>query len=412
MASIKKRNSGWQARLRVNKNGKLISISKQGFRTKKEATIWANKQEVKDYNGETVLESDQSLPDYFINWFHLYKEDSLRSATKRRYKETYRVLINYWGKTPLKDITYDKYQIFLKSFGQDHAKATVSKIHSQTRASIRAALRTGKIARDFTEEATVYGKPGKTEEEKYLEADDMIKLLDYCRKDLRISTVTKIMITTALYTGLRIEEVGALTWDKVDFKHKRLQVTRAWDYANRGGFMPTKNESSIRTIDINDDLIDQLTKWKEIQTDYFLEHHKQNRFDLVQHRSPHADKNEPDPTNLIFLNDRQNIVGSDGTRMLLMRLSKKVKDGGLGIKRVTFHGLRHTHASYLIAQGVSVYYISKRMGHASVSVTLDTYSHLLRSLSDEESNKTTQVLDNIFGSNQSENKLKKEKCVT
>ena len=79
------------------------------------------------------------------------------------------------------------------------------------------------------------------------------------------------MITTALYTGLRIEEVGALTWDKIDLNEKRLTVSRAWDYANHGGFMPTKNESSQRTIDINQELVKQLKSWKLIQSSYFEE---------------------------------------------------------------------------------------------------------------------------------------------
>lgn len=396
MASITRRNTGWQARLRVNQGGVLKPISKQGFRTKKEAKIWANSQEINDFNGDTVIQSMQSLPDYFINWFHLYKESSLRSATRKRYKETYRVLIGYWQDTPLKNITFDKYQKFLKDFGKNHAKATVSKVHSQTRASIRAAVRTGKLHRDFTEAATVYGQPGKTEEEKYLEKDDMLKLLAYCGKDLRISAASKIMITTALYTGLRIEEVGALTWDKIDLNEKRLTVSRAWDYANHGGFMPTKNESSQRTIDINQELVNQLKSWKLIQSSYFEENGLSNCYDLEQNRSTHYKDDEEDPTNLVFLNDRQNIVGSNGVGNLLRKLADPKSQGGLGIKKVTFHALRHTHASFLISEGVSIYYISKRLGHASISVTLDTYSHLLRSLSDKESNKTIAILDHVF----------------
>ena len=65
----------------------------------------------------------------------------------------------------------------------------------------------------------------------------------------------------------------------------------------------------------------------------------------------------------------------------------KVYCNNLGIKEITSHALRHTHCSYLLAKGISIYYISKRLGHKNISVTTEVYSHLLEETYKEEDEK-------------------------
>ncbi len=50
------------------------------------------------------------------------------------------------------------------------------------------------------------------------------------------------------------------------------------------------------------------------------------------------------------------------------------------MKRIPFHGLRHTHATLLLKEGVNVKVVSERLGHANISITLDTYAHVLPSM--------------------------------
>ncbi|WP_026314346.1 tyrosine-type recombinase/integrase [Allofustis seminis] len=65
------------------------------------------------------------------------------------------------------------------------------------------------------------------------------------------------------------------------------------------------------------------------------------------------------------------------------------------IKRITFHGLRHTHASILLHKKIPIEYISKRLGHASTSITFDTYSHLTKEFEEQENEKTVTFLNQI-----------------
>jgi integrase len=64
-------------------------------------------------------------------------------------------------------------------------------------------------------------------------------------------------------------------------------------------------------------------------------------------------------------------------------------------KQITFHGLRHTHASYLISNGANISYVSKRLGHKNIAVTMEVYSHLLQDAQQSEDKKAMQLLDNI-----------------
>lgn len=64
-------------------------------------------------------------------------------------------------------------------------------------------------------------------------------------------------------------------------------------------------------------------------------------------------------------------------------------------KPVSFHGLRHTHASILLYKKVSIYYVSERLGHEDIQTTLKTYAHILKELRIEDETKTTEVLEEL-----------------
>lgn len=369
MAQIIKRQNGYSVREFYMYKGKKKSKNQGGFKTKKEAQNYAIELDHKKLNHELMAETEDSFADYFIEWFKNYKEPKLAYATALRYLNTHHEVIKYFGNRRMKDITYDDYQKVINEYAKTHALGTVKKFHSQSHTAVKAAVRRDLLKKDFTIGAELSGLAGKDEELKYLEIEDMHKLLNYCSKNIRLDKVSKVMIVTALYTGMRLAEVGGLTWDCVDFKNHKITINKTYDYLKGGGFKPTKNKSSNRTIDINIELVTILKQLHSIQGEYFLAHGIKNL------------------NNYVFLNNRQNIISSNGAKHELKHLSDLLK-----IKAVTFHALRHTHASFLIAKGVSIYYISKRLGHSSITVTLDVYSHLLKNFADDESEKALTAL--------------------
>lgn len=96
--------------------------------------------------------------------------------------------------------------------------------------------------------------------------------------------------------------------------------------------------------------------------------------------------------NMEGVGDNEAIFGSLITynSMVNYYLTKACKKAN--VPRITFHGLRHTHASYLIAQGVSIQSVANRLGHADTTTTQQTYIHLLKKLEMQDNKKIRELM--------------------
>lgn len=373
MASIQKLDKSWQVRLSYMENGRRVRVNKAGFSTKSAARAWATAKEAEiQKNGSSKI-SKQTVTEYFDDWYKTFKEPRLAPATQRRYMATETVLNDYFGNRALNSIDYDDYQKFINYLAKTHAIASVQKVHSQFRAAIRKAYQMGKVHADFTEGAELSGLPGKTQKEKYLDLDDMQRLLNYALDNITdITNVANAMIATALLTGMRYEEVIGLTWDCVGFDDHTVKINKVWYYVDNR-FGPTKNAPSNRTIKVGSQLILMLKVWRKIVDEFMLRNN---------YRNPH---------NFVFYSRYCHVVSATDVNTVL----KKLYLNHIISKRITFHGLRHTHASYLISKGVSVQYVSQRLGHKNTVVTQTTYAHLFKTKQTNEENKTVDLLQEL-----------------
>ena len=159
-------------------------------------------------------------------------------------------------------------------------------------------------------------------------------------------------------TGLRRGELLALRWDDVDLKGKTITVQRT---LTKGGpnaiFSPTKTRSGYRVVEISDVLVSVLRG-----------HRRQQREHRLLLGSIWIENN------LVWPSE----CGTAMTPSVLHRHFKKLLEAAELSKGTRFHDLRHTHASLLLASGTtSLKLIQERLGHSSITITADTYSHLL-----------------------------------
>lgn len=381
MATIKKQDNKYLVRIPYKENGKWKSL-KRTFRTKPKAQAYVLEMEVKKANNVPIAQAEQTFPEYFNNWYETYKEPKIAPATKLRYKDSYRLILLNFSGIKLTEMTRSIYQQFINEFGQVHSVASVKKFHSHMRAAVTDAYADGLIPRDFTHNISIIGQAGKPEDDKYLDMVDMEKLAADMQTNPSPLMISHAMIVTSLQTGMRLAEVAALTEKDFYPKFNRIVVNKTWNYLAKEHFIstgdhpeidfkPTKNKQSNRTIDISPELTQFL------QTVILIQH------ELNSNENPYQ---------LLFLNNRGGIPTSDSLRHVLERACVR-----LGLDHViTFHGLRHTHASYLLAKGVKIEYISKRLGHASIATTLRTYTHLLAETKDDEAQHATEVLSQLF----------------
>ncbi|QFR66473.1 tyrosine-type recombinase/integrase [Furfurilactobacillus rossiae] len=297
-----------------------------------------------------------------MEWYEIFEEPKLAPATKKWYMNSAKIIKKYFGKEPMTHISRARYQRFLNDFGKTHAIKSASKVDSHIKMAVRSAVDDGLIPSNFTAHTSMSGHAGKSAEEKYIDGASMWRLIKRCEQTPDIHHISQVMILTALFTGFRIAEVAGLQWQDLDQINNTLSVTKTYDWTT-GGFKPTKNAQSKRTIAVVQELVDNLNKLHASQT------------------------NIDNPNNLMFIGENPKVPSSNGANHVLRELLTELDIH----PTITFHGLRHTHASYLLANDVSIYEISERLGHKDYTTTLKIYSHMQKEMKLRETKKGLQA---------------------
>lgn len=375
--SITQENTGkWRYRVYYYDNqGIRHAKSKRGYArqavAKRDAQILASELE----QGANMLDREVGFVNYFEEWLTRYKRGKHAKVTENRYDYFKAALKDFFGVAKLKDITLDRWQDFINSYGKTHAKDTVRKINAYVRGMVKAAINNQILNRDFTQGVEFVGKTAKDPGLKFLELPFLKKLKDLVYKTANFQANTSYAIAVGLGTGMRYSEVVGLTWADVDFKNQQLNIDKTWDYHFGQGLMPTKTPSSVRVIDMPDDLTQLLKKLKKEQTEAFMA------------------QGYRDPLNLVFRSTRHLVPTDAATNKMLKSYQTKIQVPAQ--KQITFHGLRHDHVAYLASQNVDIYYISRRLGHKDVSMTLRIYEHMFKKAEAKQVKKTLKALDNL-----------------
>lgn len=158
------------------------------------------------------------------------------------------------------------------------------------------------------------------------------------------------------YTGLRQGEALALKWSDIDFENKKITVDKtATRIKEKQTLQTPKTKNSKRVISIDPTTLSILKSWKKDQIKIYFRNGKHFEGD----------------DNFIFTNQRADWVHIHNFIPYFKRFIADHK-----LKPITPHGLRHTHASLLFSAGVEPKNISDRLGHSTVQITLDLYTHI------------------------------------
>lgn len=358
MAVFVKRGKTYMARIPIKKDGKYNYKSKSGFRTKAEAQAWATEQETLINNGSiSLLAKDQLLSDYFAEWVDIYKQD-VATSTHVWHSRVEAYIKELLPEVTVKQLTRPMAQKFFNELGNRYSHETVSKVKAQLHQAIKNAIYDGLIAKDPIDGIKVTGKDGKNRELKFLEEPQMMALMGTIQDiEPEKRSASDMMILLGINTGARYEELAGLTWR--DIHDSSISINKSWGEKDHQ-IQPTKTVSSNRTITVVPELIQDFYKWSPV--------------------------NAHEPSDFVF-GTKQPITSAAANKRL-KALQIEIKSP----KIITFHGLRHTHASWLLAHGVDIQYVSARLGHKNVGMTLKTYTHLLANLQNAEDEKSLKLL--------------------
>jgi len=167
----------------------------------------------------------------------------------------------------------------------------------------------------------------------------------------------------ALHTGLRLGELLGLRWEDVDLERGHVRVRRSLQHlpGQEREFREPKTARGRRTIPLGATAISVLERLRRRQIEERL-------------ASGPGYKNEA----LVLATSVGTPLNGGNVRRAFYRITSR-----LGLAPLRFHDLRHTHATLLLARGVHPKVVSERLGHASIGLTLDTYSHVLPNLQEE-----------------------------
>lgn len=359
---IRKTKTSYRARYFVSdENGKRIQKGKS-FDRYKDARDFLYKTE-HQLRESTYIEPSKTLIKNFLNdWLTLVSND-LAPNTVRGYKKNIEHASKCIGHIEVQSLTPAHIRKMYSYLGSNESKPTLSGT------SLLYIHRTLHRAFSMAEENRIINQnpfrlvdaPKKSKYNyEFYDSEEVKKLIE-CIQDSKYY----IPIILAVTRGMRRNEILGLRWQDVDFNKRKIYIRHSIYWENgKWSLGNTKSNDSSRTIPLSDKLIHDLKEQKRNQKKYmelFWSDYYKSDF-ICTH--------------------------NDGTLIKPRGLSKAFADllKKHNLKHIRFHDLRHTAASLMLQEGIAMKVISDILGHSSISITADLYSHVLDDMKKEAAN--------------------------
>ena len=348
MASYEKRGKKTRVVVSVTEGTVRKKVSRT-FATKKEAQKWAVKMEAERNDGINIAGSSLTYAEYCEQWVHDFKIDNVKPITAKMYLSHIKTIKNIFGSITLSQLSHAVLQHTLDEYGENKQTSTVNALLVTIKASLKDALYDGYIPRDIFSRVKPHGKKERPERVKALSAAQFEKLQAYLFNNAH--DINNLCILTMLETGIRVGECLALNYNDVNTLFDTISVTKTYS-SDLHTITKPKTKTSVRNIKVTHELAQMLT----------------NRLDRRNYER--------------FFN------------MTIFPVGRHLKEllDYLDLPQITVHGLRHSHASYLLYKGVSINYVSARLGHANTAITQLVYAHMLPEEQTNEAEKAVELL--------------------
>ncbi|MDZ5757531.1 site-specific integrase [Carnobacterium maltaromaticum] len=342
-------------------------IGKRKFISEKEAyrDLLTVQEQVEKGNFKAIENNKLTIKEYCYVWLESQQSKNRSINTIRGAKTTIELhIIPRIGHLKIQAISRFEYErLFLEDLLKTTSARSVETHHKRFMAIINSAVKNEIILAnkfkgfnfsDYEVENIKNKYFSKKEAAKFL---NKLELLDYRKK-----TVFYLLFST----GMRKGELLALRWQDIDLKKGEIDISRT-----RGDqkISTPKTKSSIRKIQIDSSTIEMLNKYKMNERKFLLSNgEKLNETDLF------ATNRYGNPISYCGITEQFRLFCNDND-----------------LPYITLHGLRHTHATLLLEANANIKYISRRLGHKNIEITLNTYSHVLI----EKELETAEIFSNV-----------------
>lgn len=368
---IKRGDNTWLVRIFTGRDS-------QGKRRYLNKTIRGNKKDANSYLSNTLAAISTgtfvepvklSVDEYLNKWLEMAAKPRLRERTFDDYFEKlYRYVRPIIGSQKLADVrSLDVQSVYSAMAGRNLSPRTIRYTHAILNSAFKQAVRWNMLQRNPCEGVELPRMERK--EMQALSPEEVSRFLTSAAED-----DFNALFAFAVATGMRPEEYLSLKWSDLDLEGRTVTVTRTLIWRKGGGwyFGEPKTVRSRRTITFPEPLAKLLKMHRAKQAEIRL-------------KAGVAYAN----TNLIF-------ATFEGTPLHIRNLTTRhfkpiLKRANLS-KNFRLYDLRHTCATLLLAANEHPKVVSERLGHASITLTLDTYSHVLPSMQQAASDKLERIL--------------------
>ncbi len=391
---VRKRGNKWYYSFEAsNVDGKRKRIERVGGRTKKEAEA-ALRVALQEYEnaGLHFEPSEISVADYMDYWFKNYVLLNCKYNTQCSYEGIIKNHIKpVLGVYKLKSLTPAVLQEFVNGkYLSGLSKNHLTNIMTVLSGSIKYAVHPCKFIKDNPMQYVKYPKYEHTKLEtdhKVITSDEFNRIIERFPN----GTTFHIAIMIGYYTGCRIGEVTALTWDDIDLEKGTVDINKIIYKRDKNWYFgSTKTKSSVRNIKIGKTLIDALRQHKKWQMENRLKYGKhftqqyeveeldgKEKLRRIYSLELSIDAGTAKPIQMVCTKENGDMMTPD-----TFKYASRVIHYDLGIQ-FNFHSLRHTHATTLIENGANIKDVQTRLGHANIETTLGTYTHSTEKMAEQ-----------------------------
>ena len=362
--AYKLKDGGKRFRVDFYPNGRTgPHITRRGFVTKTAAKEFEVKEKAKVLNGEIISTRKVTLENYLEDWFCNSAKivRQMSDYSHMRVRQHLNHIIPELGHIKLEDLRPSHMNSFREKKKKELAVRTIINMEACLKGALNDAV--GSIIQI---NPLMKLKPLKIElkdeqEIQVFEPEEQKRLMEAARTYAAKHNDQRWFMRPyiALQTGMRSGEITALKWSDIDLKEGLLRIEKSVHYAEgdtKARLKKPKTKKGIRTIDLTNSQIEEINKYRIWVSKKLLK----------------AKMKITKETPFIFANDMGMLHRSASRR----RWETLLRNANL--EHRGFHTLRHTHASNLISQNVNMKYISERLGHASIMITMDIYGHCFK----------------------------------
>lgn len=366
--------------------GERKQIKRRG-RTQKEAKAKVNAEIKKrsegliDRNVAKKITFDMAAK----HWLEVYKLTGVKNGTVRIRKKEIKILNEHIAKVPISKITHTQYQQLINKIAPGYARTTVQGVNTCAGMIFRQAIK-DRIIKDNPAADVVIPKRRKTVEEiesdpieeKYLTREELEEFLKAVREHGMDLDLERFYLLA--FSGMRVGEMLALKWSDINFKTNEIRITKTLYNENNNmreyELTPPKTEGSIRTINMESEIIKLLESHKRRQSKTKMKY----RHEIEEYHD----------ANFVFcrVNGYPFIHKNVNQRMNRLLEYTNIT------KKATPHIFRHSHISMMTEAGIDLATIMEKVGHEDIQTTMKIYTHVTKKMKKDAAAKVRNLYEN------------------